>query len=48
MVFAAVISDGKVMPPHFNETGLELSTGKYLKTLTDFLMPWIRENYVPN
>ena len=45
MAFAAVASDGKVMPPHFIETGLKINTAEYLKILKDVLMPWIRRNY---
>ncbi|KAF2352619.1 hypothetical protein FHG87_016621 [Trinorchestia longiramus] len=47
MVFAAVASDGKVMPPHFIEAGLKINTAEYLKILKDVLMPWIRRNYDP-
>ena len=39
MVFAAVASDGKVMPPHFIEAGLKINTAEYLKVLKDVLMP---------
>ena len=31
MVFAAVASDGKVMPPHFIEAVLKINTAEYLK-----------------
>lgn len=47
MVFAAVASDGKVMPPHFIEAGLKINAEEYLKILKDVLMPWIRRNYEP-
>lgn len=47
MVFAAVASDGNVMPPHFIEAGLKINTAEYLKILKDVLMPWIRRNYDP-
>ena len=47
MVFAAVASDGKVMPPHFIEAGLKINTAEYLKILKDFLIPWIGRNYDP-
>ena len=47
MVFAAVASDGKVMPSHFIEAGLKINTAEYLKILKDVLMPWIRRNYDP-
>ena len=47
MVFAAVASDGKVMPPHFIEAGLKINAAEYLKILKDVLMPWIRRNYDP-
>ena len=45
MVFAAVASDGKMVPPHFIEAGLKINTAEYLKILKDVLMPWIRRNY---
>ena len=47
MVFAAVASDGKVMPPHFSEAGLKINTAEYLKILKDVLILWIRRNYDP-
>ena len=47
IVFAAVASDGKVMPPHFIEAGLKINIAGYLKILKDVLMPWIRRNYDP-
>ena len=47
MIFAAVASDGKVIPPHFIEEGLRINTAEYLKILKDVLMPWIRRNYDP-
>ena len=37
MVFAAVASDGRVMPPHFIEAGLKINTAKYLNILNDAL-----------
>ena len=46
-VFAAVASDGKVMPPHFIEAGLKIKAAEYLTILKDVLMPWIRRNYNP-
>ena len=45
MVFAAVASDGNVMPPHFIEAGLEINTAEYLKILDEVLLPWIHRNY---
>ena len=39
IVFAAVASDGKVMPPHFTEAGLKINTAEHLKILKDVLMP---------
>lgn len=45
MVFAAVASDGMVMPPHFIEAGLKINTAEYLKILNDVLLPWICRNY---
>ena len=47
MVFAAVVSDGKVMPPHFIKAGLKINRAEYLKILEDVLTPWIRRNYDP-
>jgi len=47
MVFAAVASDGKVMPPHFIQAGLKINTAEYLKILRDVLLPWIRKNFDP-
>ena len=44
MVFAAVASDSKVMPPHFIEAGLKINTAKCLKILKDVSMLWIRRN----
>ena len=43
MVFDVLERDGKGIPPHFIETGLKLSKGKYLKILIDVLLPWFRE-----
>ena len=34
-VFTAVISDGKVLPPNFIETGLKINTKEFLKILID-------------
>ena len=48
MVFAAVASDGKVMPPHFIKAGLKINTAEYLKILKDVLMLWIRRSYTPS
>ena len=45
MIFTAVASDGKVMPPHFIEAGLKINTAEYLKILNDVLLPWICRNY---
>ena len=39
MVSVAVKSDGKVMPPHFIESGLKINTSEYLKILKDVSMP---------
>lgn len=47
MVFGAVASDGKVMPPHFIEAGLKINTVEYLKILEEVLLPWIKKNYDP-
>ena len=35
MVFAAVANDGKVIPLHFIEAGIEVNTAEYLKILKD-------------
>ena len=45
MIFAAVASDGKVMPSHFIAAGLKINTAEYLKILNDVLLPRIRKNY---
>ena len=47
MVFGAIASDGKVMPPHFIEVGLKINTAEYLKILEEVLLPWIKKNYDP-
>ena len=44
-VFAAVASDGRVMPPHFIKAGLKINTAKYLNILDDVLLSWIRRYY---
>ena len=33
MVFAAVASEGKTMPPHFIEAGLKINRAEFLKIL---------------
>ena len=45
MVFAAVASDGRVMPPHFIEAGLKINMAEYLNVLNDVLLPWIHRYY---
>ena len=45
LFFVVVTSDDKVMPPRSIEAGLEINTGEYLKTLTDVISLWIRENH---
>ena len=45
MVFAAVASDGKFMPPHFIEAGLKINAVEYLKILKHTLLPWIDKHY---
>ena len=45
MVFAAVASDGRVMPPHFIEAGLKINMAEYLNILYDVLLPWICRYY---
>ena len=42
MVFAAVVSDGRVMSPHFIKAGLKINMEEYLNILNDVLLPWIR------
>ena len=37
MVFGAIASDGKVMPPHFIEAGLKINMAEYLKILKEVL-----------
>ena len=39
MVFGAVASNGKVMPPHFIEAGLKINTVEYLTILEEVLLP---------
>ena len=38
MVFAAIASDGTVMPPHFKEAGLKINSAEFLEILKDVLM----------
>ena len=45
MIFAAVASDGIVMPPRFIETCLKINAEKFLKILKDVLLPWTRRNF---
>ena len=45
MVFAAVASDGRVMPPHFIEAGLKINMAEYLNILNDVLLSWIHRYY---
>ena len=45
MVFGAVASDDSVMPPHFIEAGLKVSTVKYISILETILLPWIEETF---
>ena len=45
MVFVAVASDGRVMPPHFIKAGLKINTAEYLNILNDVLLPWIYRYY---
>ena len=47
MMFGAIASNGKVMPPHFIEAGLKINTVEYLKILEEVLLPWIKKNYDP-
>ena len=48
VVFAVVSNDGKVVPPHFVETGLQINIGECLTILIDVFLAWIPENYNPN
>ena len=45
MVFTAVASEGRVMPPHFIKAGLKIHTAESLDILNDVLLPWIRRCY---
>ena len=47
MVFGAVASDGKDLPPHFIETGLKINTVEYQRILEEVILPWIKKNYDP-
>ena len=45
MVFAAVASDGRVLPLHLIKTGLKINTAEYLNILNDVWLPWIHRYY---
>ena len=45
MVFAAVVSDERVMPPHFIDAGLKINMAEYLNILNDVLLLWIHRYY---
>ena len=45
MVFGAMASDGRMMPPHFIEAGLKINTAEYMKILQDVMLPWIIRHY---
>jgi transposase len=48
MVFGAVASDGRLMPPHFIAAGLKINTAEYMKILEGVMMPWIKRYYEPS
>ena len=45
MVFLAVAGDGRIMCPHFIKAETKINTSKYVKTLKEVLMPWIKKHY---
>ena len=45
MVFGAVASDWRVIPPHFIPAGLRIDAKEYLAILQDVLIPWMEEYY---
>ena len=42
MVFSAVVSNGRIMPPHFIKAGTKTNTSECVKILKEVLMPWIK------
>ena len=48
IVFVAVASDCKLMPPHFIKVCLKINSLVFLKILIDVLLPLIRGNFSPN
>ena len=45
MVFGAVASDGRIMPPHFIPAGVTIDTDEYLTILKESLIPWLMKYY---
>ena len=45
MVFGAVASDGRVMPPHFIPAGERIGAEEYLAILEEVLLPWMAKYY---
>lgn len=45
MVFGAVASDGRIMPPHFMPAGVMIDTDAYLTILKESLIPWMMKYY---
>ena len=45
MVFGAVASDGRVMPPHFIPAGVRIGAEEYLTILKESLIPWMMKHY---
>ena len=45
MVFGAVASDGRVMPPHFIPAGVRIGAEEYLVILKEALIPWMAKYY---
>ena len=47
MVFGAAVNNGKLLPLHFIEASLKVTTAEYLKILQIYLTPRIKKNYDP-
>ena len=45
MVFGAVASDGRMMPPNFIPAGVMIDTAEYLTILEESLIPWMMKYY---
>ena len=43
MVFGAVSSEGRIMPPHIFEVGLKVNTKVYLDVLKNVVIPWCNQ-----